>query len=188
MKQWYALHTKPNSEYRVVAGLQQREIETYLPEVNLPQSGKARQSVPFFPCYLFMRVDMGKMRTAQWQWTPGLRRVVSIGNEPTPIPDQVILLIKDKLDEINETGSFPSQPYKAGDTVRITKGPLAGMLAIFEKPTSSRRRVQVLLNFLGRINRVKVEPHDLEKAPSHVRPSRPKNRRRSRGRGRPINK
>lgn len=186
MEHWYALHTKPHSEYRVRATLQRKEIETYLPEVTVPQTDNQQRSAPFFPCYLFMRVDMEKISSTQWQWTPGLRRIVSTGKDPQPVPEQAIDLIRRKLAEINSQGGLPKHRFRPGETVRIAEGPFSGMHAIFEKATSSQERVQVLLSFLGRLNRIKIETYALEKAPTNAQLAKPKNRRRTRGRGRRI--
>jgi transcriptional antiterminator RfaH len=188
MNQWYALHTKPNSEYRVNAALQQHKIETYLPEVVIRHPEKKQRFVPFFPSYLFMKVDMRKTNPAQWLWTPGLRRIVTIGDEPEPVPQQAIDLIRHKLDDINTRGGFATQQFQAGDTVQITRGPLSGLLATFEKPTSSEERVQVLLNFFGRMNQIKIETYSLEKVSNERKITTPQSsrRRRTRGRGRRV--
>jgi len=58
MERWYTLYTKPNAEYQVVATLQQRDVQTYLPEMEMPKaSGKGRRKKPFFPCYVFSKID-----------------------------------------------------------------------------------------------------------------------------------
>ena len=71
--------------------------------------------------------------------------------------------------------------------MRITAGPFKDMVAIFERPTSSAERVQVLLDILGRASRTEVATADLEKAsPQAAEQARVKRPRRTRGRGRPI--
>src|SRR5690606_15515553 len=133
MKYWYTLHTKPNSEYRVAATLQQQEIEIYLPETPPLRQGQKRQ--PFFPCYLFMHTDLAIVPAWRWQWTPGLRGLVAFDGVPVPLSGQVIALIQRRLAEMEAAGPGPVHPFKPGDTVRITNGPLRDMLAIFDGPT-----------------------------------------------------
>jgi hypothetical protein len=70
--------------------------------------------------------------------------------------------------------------------VRITNGPFADMLALFEGPTKPVERVVVLLNFLGQASRVRLNATDLEVVTSSVEVKPPKRPRRTRGRGRPI--
>ena len=58
MEAWYALHSKPNAEYQVAMILTQQGIETYLPEIEVAKKQRAYHKKPFFPCYLFCRVDL----------------------------------------------------------------------------------------------------------------------------------
>jgi transcriptional antiterminator RfaH len=143
-KRWYTLYTKPNAEYQVANALQQRGVRTYLPEIELAKPQKGRKKKPFFPCYLFIKVDFESIGLGAVQWTPGLRRIVAFGDQPTPLPDDMIYLIRRRLGEIEAAGGWPAHPFRPGDTVRITEGPLRNMVAIFEGPTTPSQRVKVL--------------------------------------------
>jgi transcription antitermination factor NusG len=188
MEYWYTLHTKPNAEYQVVAALQERQIQQiYLPELVSPKVLKRRERKPFFPCYLFAKVDLATVGLSLIQWTPGLRRIIAFDNQPVPLADEVIDLIRYKLGEIEAISGWPQHTFQPGDTVRIARGPLQDMLAIFDRPTTSSRRVQVLLAILGHSSRVQIDVADLEKvSPSPETPTL-KRSRRTRGRGRQIN-
>ncbi|GAB4531012.1 MAG: hypothetical protein Kow0063_09790 [Anaerolineae bacterium] len=70
--------------------------------------------------------------------------------------------------------------------MRIIDGPLQGLLAIFEGPSTPAERVQVLLTFLGCARRIQVAPSDLEKATTGDEAVSSKRPRRTRGRGRRI--
>jgi transcription elongation factor/antiterminator RfaH len=187
MEQWYTLYTKPNAEYQVAASLQKREIQTYLPEIEIAKDRRGRDRKPFFPCYLFIKADLRVVGLSRVRWTPGLRRIVTFDDWPVPLPDEVINLIRCKLGEINAAGGQPRHTFRPGDSVRITDGSLQNMLAIFEGPTTPAQRVRVLLTFLGHARRVSVPVADLEKALSEAEVSMPKRPRRTRGQGRRIN-
>jgi transcriptional antiterminator RfaH len=187
MKAWYTLHSKPNAEYQVATALQQRGIEIFLPEIKARQAHGRRRRKPFFPCYLFCQVDFRKVGFSSVQWTPGLRRVVAFDDQPVPVPDNVIELVRTKLEELEGRGGLPTHAFKPGDTVRITKGPLQDMLAIFDGPTTPTQRVQVLLDMLGHASRVQLDVTDLEKAPPGANAPIPRRRRGTRGGGRRIN-
>jgi transcription elongation factor/antiterminator RfaH len=186
MEQWYTLYTKPNAEYQVAASLQKREIQTYLPEIEIVKDRRGRDRKPFFPCYLFIKADWGVVGLSHVRWTPGLRRIVAFDDWPLPLSDEVINLIRRKLDGLNAAGGQPVHNFHPGDTVRITNGPLQSMLAIFEGLTTPAQRVRVLLTFLGHARRASVPVTDLEKAPSGAEVSVPKRPRRTRGQGRRI--
>jgi transcriptional antiterminator RfaH len=189
MEHWYTLYTKPNAEYQVVDALQGRGIQTYLPEVEAPEARKGPRRKPFFPCYLFVKVDLEEVGLSQVQWIPGLRRIVAFDDRPAPLAYEVIDAMRRKLEGMNATGGLPSHAFQPGDTVRITQGPLQGMLAVFEQPTTPTKRVQILLAFLGQASRMQIPVTDLEKAPpgaGATAPNPPRRPRRTRGRGRHI--
>jgi transcription elongation factor/antiterminator RfaH len=187
MENWYTLYTKPNVENRVAAFLDEHEIETYVPKIWDPRKSTKEKLVPFFPCYLFMRIDLDRTASSQWQWTPGLRHIVAFDGDPVPVSDQVIDLIRRKLDELNRDSGRPQQKFKPGEVVRITHGPFAELLALFDGPTTPAERVTVLLDFLGRFSRVRLNITDLEKVSERTEIAPPKRPRRTRGRGRWIN-
>jgi transcriptional antiterminator RfaH len=189
MEHWYTLYTKPNAEYQVVDALQGHGIQTYLPEMEAPGARKEPRRKPFFPCYLFVKVDLEEVGLSQVRWIPGLRRIVAFDDRPTPLADEVIDVMRRKLEGISAAGGLPSYAFQPGDTVRITQGPLQGMLAVFEKPTTPTERVQILLAFLGQASRMQIPVTDLEKVPPGVEaspPAPPSRPRRTRGRGRHI--
>jgi transcriptional antiterminator RfaH len=187
MERWYTLYTKPNTEYQVVASLDKRGIQTYLPQLESSNGRLGRVRKPFFPCYLFVKVDFAVTGFSQVQWTPGLRRVVAFGDHPVPLPDEAINLIRSKLEGLNAAGGQPTHNFQPGETVRITHGPLQDMLAIFEGPTKPTERVCVLLAMLGHASRTWVSVSGLEKAPPDAEALVLKRPRRTRGRGRRIN-
>ena len=186
MKQWYALYTKPQAEQQVAALFRQRDLETFLPEIEATK-GKGRK--PFFPRYLFLKVDFEVTGLSQIQWTPGLVRVLAFGGHPLPVQDEIIDLIRRKLDEVEAKGGWPAHNFEPGDAVRITEGPFRDMVAIFDGPATPSQRVQVLLNILG-ASRVEVDVAILKKVSSEeAQPPAPQKRPRpTPGRGRRIKK
>jgi transcriptional antiterminator RfaH len=186
MNQWYALNTKPRVEKRVAMTLQQRGVETFLPETTIVTANKKQKRIPFFPSYLFMRVDLATDNPAMWQWAPGLRHIVAYGSRPAPIPDEVINLIEVKLRELESWGSKPAHPFKPGDVVRIKSGPFSDMLGIFDGPCTPSERGNVLMGSLNNSVRVRVSVSVLEVAQGAANLTGARRPRRTRGRGRRI--
>lgn len=191
MQQWYALHTKVYAEQRAASELHRHGIETYVPETSRKASKASKRAdarIAFFPGYLFMNVDLKATNTANWRWASGVRHIVSHGDTPVVIPDEIIGFIRRQLAE-HETAKALAKPqrFKKGDYVRIADGPFGDMFAIFEGPVSASERVTVLMEFLGRLSRIRVDLDSLESADSrNGQKSKAKLRRRTRGRGRPI--
>lgn len=184
MEQWYTLYTKANAEYKVASYLREQGIEVYLPEMRI-SAQKSAQKHPLFPCYLFAQLDLTDGNPTLWRWTPGLRRLVSYGDQPISLPPELINVMKLKLAQKNAAAS-QSHPYQIGDIVRIKEGPFKDMLAVFDGPMTPSKRVHVLLTALGQYRRLRLDPACLETAPtkSVVKSNR---RRRTRGHGRRIN-
>ena len=184
MFHWYALHTKPYTERRVALQLGQRDVETYLPQFEKTLSNQHKRMSPLFPGYLFALLDLDQ-GSSDWQWTVGLRYVVAYGDNPIPVPEDLIRHIETQLQKMSDAKG-PGHGLKPGDTVRIKHGPFQDMLAIFEGPMSPSARVQVLLNTLYRAVRLRIDADDLQKVDPPKQDTPGKRPRRTRGRGRRI--
>lgn len=187
MQQWYALHTKVYAEHKAAHELRRHGIETYLPEIKAKVGKAAEKRVAFFPGYLFMNVDLNKTSTGNWRWASGVRYIVSQGETPVVIPAEIITHIRHQLDERQAASTNTKARFKKGDRVRIDVGPFADMLAVFEGSISASERATVLMEFLGRLSRIRVDLDSLELAETvKSDPSSNRPRRRTRGRGRRI--
>jgi len=160
MKRWYALYTKPRKERQVSDILASKGIETYLPLVRVRKRGRREVEQPFFPCYLFARVDLAAEGLSSVCWTPGLRKVVNFGGEPAAVPDAVVALIRKRLAKRD----YPRyKAFEPGERVRIKAGPLRDLEAIFDQNLSPSDRVRVLVDILGRLTPCEIEVDYLEK-------------------------
>jgi transcriptional antiterminator RfaH len=141
-RQWYVVRTKTRKEDYAVQQLERRGVAVFLPRIL--ECGRD-EIAPLFPGYLFVRIAL----LAQYYrvvWTPGIRSFVAFGPTPTPVQDSVIGFIAASADD--EGVIRPLAPFKAGDRVQIRSGPLAGLVAVVQRPCSERGRVQILLDFL----------------------------------------
>lgn len=161
MEHWHTLYTKPHREQRVSSFLESKGFETYLPVVQVRRRGQEK-SVPFFSCYLFVRVGPSN-GLASLRWTPGLRSIVSFGDQPALVDERVISFIKQRLTEIQESGRTGYQ-FQPGDRVVVTSGPLRDFEAIFDQKLSSHDRAKILVDSLGRWTRCEVEVDCLKRA------------------------
>ncbi|MGD9317244.1 MAG: transcription termination/antitermination NusG family protein [Anaerolineae bacterium] len=164
MKHWYALYTKPRKEHQVDALLQERGIETYLPSVRRKKKRRDRpHRIVYFPCYIFARLDFETFPRSSITWMPGIRSIASFGEQPAIVADEIVELVRQRLEEIEEVGWGR---LKQGDRVRILSGPLRDLDAVFDQPLSQTDRVRILVNVVGRMTPVNIDCSRLELAGS----------------------
>lgn len=184
MEQWYTLHTKPNSEYHVATMLQEAGVRTFVPSIETLTARRTKKRKPFFPGYIFIKYDFSADGFSRLRWMPGVRYVIAVDGTPIPLPDSVIATIRQKVHAVS-TGHTQKTKFRAGDAVQVKKGPFQDMLGVVNAEVPAAHRVQVLLNVLGRVNKVQVNADDLQKLPAVDR-MKIKRPRRTRGRGRRI--
>jgi transcriptional antiterminator RfaH len=162
MEYWYALYTKPRKEYQVRALLESQGIEAYLPTIRRQVRRRDRpETKVYFPCYLFARLDFDVTPRSSIAWMPGVRRIVSTGEQPTIVAEEIVDLVRHRLHGAMEVGYGD---LKHGDKVRITSGPLKDLDAVFDQPLPAAQRVRILLEVMGRM---RMTPVDLD--PAHIR-------------------
>lgn len=157
---WNVLYTKPHREPTVCSWLAERGMRVYFPEIQSPARRGGLTMKPFFPCYVFAQLDTTHCDLTTLNWTPGLRRVVAFDGIPATVSDAFIQDLRQRLQEINERGW---SPFQSGDRVQVTEGPLKDMVGIFSRRCSAARRVQVLLDILGKQTRCEIDLHSLKK-------------------------
>jgi transcriptional antiterminator RfaH len=181
---WYVVHCKPHKESQTASALRDSlALPVYHPEVRRYVQGRLEQA-PLFPRYLFVQANLREVKLSSINTTPGVVRLVAFGDVPQPVSVAVVESLRQRVDYLNQQGGLLGHGFQPGQTVRLRGGPLQGMEAIFVGPMRPSERVQVLIEFLGRLNEVKVVAEELEDANTAPVPGRV---RYTRGKGRRIN-
>ncbi len=166
MQQWYTLYTKPHCEQQVEGALTAKGIEIFFPSMAVLAPRRGRSPIrPFFPCYLFARVDLEAVGISALNWTPGMRHVVMFGGLPARVEEAVVDRIREHLNQphaMDEQGEF----LQAGDHVMIMSGPLRDIEAVFDKRLSASGRVRVLVQLLERWTTCETEASALRRLPA----------------------
>lgn len=149
MMQWIVIHSKVRKEELLFNQLSIRNIDAYLPSIRvLPVNPRARKIKPYFPGYVFARVDLEHTGISILQWTPGAIGIVNFGGEPAYVPDHFINTLEQHLQKINSSGYAEISSLNPGDAVDINGGPFAGYKAIFDTRLHGTDRVRVLIKML----------------------------------------
>ncbi len=136
--QWYALQTKTHKESAVYGRLLAQGITVYLPCL-----GHGRR--PYFPGYLFVHADLHETGLGRFNWLPGSKGLVQFGDWPAVVPAAVVEAVKQSL-AVYE--GQVARGMERGTAVAIVSGPLAGYEGVFERYSSGKERVIVLLSLL----------------------------------------
>lgn len=164
-KSWYLVYAKPRQERIAQLNLERQKYEVYLPLARqVRRSGARRLSMvaPLFPRYLFVHLDREIDNWAPIRSTIGVVSLVRFGQTPTPVPDDLVGYLRAREDP-DGLHVVSIDDYKRGARVRVTTGGLTGYEGIFVAPTS-RQRVVVLLDILGKKTRALIEAGSIEPA------------------------
>ncbi len=162
MQRWYVVHTQCNQEVRAELNLRRQGFEVWLP-LSRRTCRHARRidtvRTPFFPRYLFVRLDLPAQIWRSINGTFGVVRLLSNGDRPLAAPEG---LIEELMQRRDASGAVVLSPrrFAVGDAVTVAIGPFANLMGQFET-MSGPDRVVLLFSLLGRQVRAKVPLKDL---------------------------
>jgi transcription antitermination factor NusG len=147
---WYALHSHPYKEDLLWKQVQANDIETFYPRVRVsPVNPRSRKIRPYFPGYLFVRVDLQEVGLSVFNWMPYSTGLVSFGGEPAIVSDALIQAVKQRIQQVEQAGGELFDGLHQGDQVVIQDGPFDGYEAIFDIRIPGSERVRILLKMLN---------------------------------------
>ena len=147
---WYVLHSHPNKEDALWRHLLSKDIEVFYPRQRVqPVNPRARKIKPYFPGYLFVRVDLEAVGLNTFQWMPWVSGLLSFDGIATIVPESVVEGIRQRVGEIAAAGGELFAGLQDGDTVVVHAGPFAGYEAIYDSRLPGEERVRVLLTMLS---------------------------------------
>lgn len=163
MDNWYLVHTKMRQEQVALDHLQRQGFECFLPLIRVEKLRRGVLQVvqePLFPRYLFIRLgtDAQSQSWSPIRSTVGVSRLVSFGHTPAKIADALVVNIRAQ----SASAEVRVRHFVAGEPVRVTQGPFAGVDAVFHM-ADGEGRVLVLLNILSKEVKMRVTPAHIEK-------------------------
>lgn len=153
---WYAIHTHAREEDRADQNLRAWGVETCCPKIKIVRphgfTGRPVKVVKhMFPSYIFAYFD-AKTMLHKVCFTRGIRTVVTAGNVPARVDDEIIESLRSRM---SEDGLITLQDdLDAGDEVYLKGGPFSGFTGVFNSKLKGSDRVMILLtavNFQGRV-------------------------------------
>jgi len=155
---WYCARTKPKHEHIAAANLRKNlNLEVFHPRLRVEratQRGAVRIIEPLFPCYIFIHCVI-EDKLNEIKHSSGISSLVHFGHKIPKVADSII----EELQECFETEEpmTVENRLSPGDEVTVADGAFAGMRAFVLRNMPARKRVQVLLDILGRPTPVEVD-------------------------------
>jgi transcriptional antiterminator RfaH len=136
-------------------------LEVFHPRLRMERAtrrGVMRVSEPLFPCYIFFRCVIEE-KLDEIQRASGISTVVHFARRIPRIADAVIEELKECFE--GEEPLTVEDRLAPGDEVVVVDGAFSGMRAFVLRVMPARRRVQVLLDVLGRPTPAEVDENSV---------------------------
>ena len=161
---WYVLHVKPRTEKKVMGYLTLSHGFRHLPlyvKITKVQRRKVRRELPLFPGYVFAHLSPEERLSV-------LKSNLLVRTIIVPNPREMI----HQLRQIAHAGRGaaemrPTNPFKAGDYVRVKYGPMRGTEG-YVKREGAKATICLNVEILGSAVEVSISPEDVELVPSRA--------------------
>ncbi len=159
--QWFAVQTRYRFEKRVVAQLNHKSCEVYLPLLTEHHTWSARQKLvttPLFPGYAFVHIDQSHESRQTVLQTAGLIGFVSFGGMAVAVPAKQI---EDLRLLLHEKGLFSLHAFvHAGQRVRIRGGCLHGLEGVLVQ--HEKGKLVISIESIQRSLAIEIKGYELE--------------------------
>jgi transcription elongation factor/antiterminator RfaH len=163
---WYVINTRPKQEDRACSNLRVLGIPIFDPKIrerryNQFSIAPTYVTKPLFPRYVFAQFKIRDLYH-KVRFTRGVYSVVSFGEGPTSIDEEIITLIQSN---VKEDGFVRiDEGIKLGDRVIVKDGPLKNLAGIFEREMKDTDRIRILLDTVNYQAHVEIERDMVKKA------------------------
>jgi transcriptional antiterminator RfaH len=141
-KSWLAIWTKPRAEKVAARSLHSHGVPHWLPTMKVRRRWSDRWKeieVPLFSSYLF--AEVGSEGWASLLQIPGILTVVKTGRDPAWIRQEQMADLRHAIERLRlgEEIHEVVQVFELGEKVRVTEGPMAGLVGVIREIRGSRR-------------------------------------------------
>ena len=149
MNGWFLVQTKPKQENRALDNLKSQGVNAFCPKIFVEKLCRGKRKLSkevLFPNYLFVELNQDNLSALSINYTRGVNRIISFGNKPSAVPEQLISQLKQRVDQNNDS-VITDLPQK-GDQLQVLDGPFRGLNAIFSQIDGDSRAI-VLITILS---------------------------------------
>lgn len=176
-KDWYVIRAISGKEKKVKEYLEsdfaQVEMGNYISQVLIPtekvfemRNGKKKlRERSFLPGYILVECEMIPELVPMMRDIPNVIGFLSEskGGDPVPLRESEVNKILGKVDEMNEKGEMPEEPFIKGEPVKVMAGPFNGFTGIVDEVYEDRKKLKVVVKIFGRNTPVELNYLQVEK-------------------------
>lgn len=163
---WYVIHTysgmeskvKKNIEHRAESmGMADHILQVVVPtetEIEIRNGQRREVERKVFPGYVLVKMIMDEDSWYLVRNSPGVTSFVSMGNKPTPLGEEEVKKI---LNRIESDVPRLKVSFQLGEQVRIMSGPFAEFSGTVEEIYPDKGKAKVLVSFFNRETPVEVD-------------------------------
>ena len=156
MKYWLVATYKINEVKRVERNLLNQEFDFYLPKITTKKINSKSKAELLFPGYIFVNTNLKNYSALKY--TIGIKNIIKFGDHISCISDEEIKSMQ-MVEEASKINPVAPQ-IQIGKDALISEGSLKGSIVKICS-LHSKKRIGVLLTFLGSIRKVTIQDKDL---------------------------
>ena len=160
---WYCARTKPKHEHIAAANVSRAMgVEVFHPRLRLEratQRGVVRIVESLFPGYIFVRCAL-EQHFNDLRHVRGISSLVHFGHKIPTVPEEAIVELKQCFE--TEEPMAVEDGVRPGVEVTIADGAFCGFSGMVVRSLAAGQRVQILLDFLGRVTVAEVDRRTLK--------------------------
>jgi len=155
-KKWLIALYKSNEVKRLESNLLNQNFDYYLPKITTKKINFSSKEEILFPGYIFVNINLENYTTLKY--TMGIKDIIKFGDSISCMSNEDIagMQMLQEASKIDPIGAH----IQIGQEAIISKGSLKGSIVRISS-LPSKKRVDVLLSFLGSMRRVSISEKDL---------------------------
>ncbi|RMG28426.1 MAG: transcription termination/antitermination factor NusG [Bacteroidetes bacterium] len=176
-KEWYVIRAVSGKEKKVKQYLESEierlNLQDTISQVLIPtekvfemRNGKKKlRERNFLPGYILVECDL------ESEVIPVIKDVPNVigfltetrGGKPVPLREAEVNKILGKVDEMNEKGEMPEEPFIKGESVKVMAGPFNGFTGTIEEIYEDKKKLKVVVKIFGRNTPIELNYFQVEK-------------------------
>lgn len=176
-KHWYVVRAISGQEKKVKVYIESEiercKLEEIVTQVLIPtekvfemRGGKKKiRERSFLPGYVLIEAELNGEVMEVIKQVPGVIGFLGTekGQRPVPLRPSEINKILGKVDEMNEIGEVPEEPFVLGEPVKVVNGAFNGFSGTVEEIYEEKKKLKVMVKIFGRNTPVELNYYQVEK-------------------------